>query len=789
MKGLFLICIAVMIFFSGIAQDPSAWQHRFWAAKWVTHPDAGSNAFGVYHFRKDLNLEAKPSAFLIHISADNLYQLQVNGQRVAMGPARSDPANWNYETVDLAPFLQAGSNIITATVWNFGDFRAYAQTSYETGFIVQGNGSSEAILNTPGDWKVVINPAYKPLPIDRASLQTYLAVASGEKVDGAQFTWGFDAKDASMLPWKPARTLWYPAKPKSYGTDGNWQLVQRTIPMMEDRVQDFARERSGYLMAAKGSELVKGSFPWTFAAHAKTSLILDQGTLTNAYLQLLTSGGAGAKITFTYAEAMINNKREKGNRNEITGKQLIGISDQYIADGGTDRLYSPLHYRSFRYIKVDIETTGEPLVIHSLNSRFTGYPFEEKGKFISDDKGLQRIWETGWRTARLCAMDTYMDCPYYEQLQYVGDTRIQAMISLYVAGDDRLMKKSIRDIAHSFIPDGLTQSRYPSRDLQVIPTFSLWWVCMIHDLYMHRKDDAFIREHLNGVENVLRWYEEKMAADGLLGPLSWWQFVDWSWPWVDSIRVGGVPPGASKGGSAIISLQYAYTLVRAAALMQAYGRPEQAKKYSDKANRICKDVYRLCWDASKGMMGDTPEKKEFSQHVNILAILTDAVPAAEQQTLLRKIMHDPSITQATYYFRFYLFESMKKTGLGNEYLDQLKPWYDMLDIGLTTFAENPEPTRSDCHAWSASPLYEMLSLVAGVMPESPGFSTVYIKPHPGALKNFSAVVPHPSGDIKVSLSNNQWELSLPRNLTGTFEWKEKKYALTGGTWKLPVDRQ
>jgi hypothetical protein len=784
MKGLFFLGITVMLALCSKAQDPSVWQHRFWPAKWVTHPDAGSNAFGVYHFRKDLNLEAKPSAFLIHLSADNLYLLQVNGQRVAMGPARSDPANWNYETVDLAPFLQLGKNIITATVWNFADFRAYAQTSYETGFIVQGNGAKEAVVNTPGDWKVVVNEAYQPLPIDRASLQTYVAVVSGEKVDGVRYAWGYDAADVSGLPWKPVRTLWYPAKPRSYGTDGNWQLVPRSIPMMEDQLQEFSIERSGYLLAAKGKETVKGSFPWTFAANTKYSLLLDQGTLTNAYVQLLTSGGAGAKVTFTYAEAMINNKREKGNRNEITGKHLIGISDQYTSDGGANRLYSPLHYRTFRYVRVDIETGSESLVINELNNRFTGYPFEEKGKFITEDKGLQRIWETGWRTARLCAMDTYMDCPYYEQLQYVGDTRIQAMISLYVAGDDRLMKKAISDIAHSFIADGLTQSRYPSRDLQVIPTFSLWWVCMIHDLYMHRKDDAFIREQLNGVENVLRWYEEKMASNGILGSLSWWQFVDWSWPWVDSIRVGGVPPGVSKGGSAIVSLQYAYTLVRAAELMTTYGRADMAKKYKDRAARICTDVYRLCWDETKGMFADTPEKKEFSQHVNILAILTDAIPVTRQQALLKKIMTDTAITQATYYFRFYMFESMKKTGLGNEYLAELKPWYDMLDIGLTTFAENPEPTRSDCHAWSASPLYEMLSLVAGVMPASPGFNTVYIKPHPGTLKSFDAVVPHPGGEIKVTLRNNQWELSLPKGVTGIFEWQGKKYPLAGDKWQL-----
>lgn len=786
MKVLFFVGI-MMLTVSSHAQDPAVWQHRFWTAKWVTHPDAGSSAFGVYHFRKELNLDTKPSAFLIHLSADNLYQLQVNGQRVAMGPARSDPANWNYETVDLAPFLRAGKNVITATVWNFADFRAYAQTSYETGFIVQGNGTSEAIVNTPGDWKVIINEAYQPLPINRASLQTYLAVASGEQVDGAKYAWGFDASDATDLPWKPAKALWYPAKPRTYGTDGNWQLVPRSIPMMEDQPQEFASERSGFLLALKGKETVPGSFPWTFAANTTTSLLLDHGTLTNAYPQLLTSAGAGAKITLTYAEAMINNKREKGNRNEIAGKHLIGISDQYMADGGTNRLYSPLHYRTFRYVKVDIETKAEPLVIHGLNSRFTGYPFAEKGKFITEDKGLQRIWETGWRTARLCAMDTYMDCPYYEQLQYVGDTRIQAMISLYVAGDDKLMKKAISDISHSFIADGLTQSRYPSRDLQVIPTFSLWWVCMIHDLYMHRKDDVFIRAQLNGVENVLRWYDERMTPNGVLGPLSWWQFVDWSWPWVDSIRVGGVPPGVSKGGSAIVSLQYAYTLVRAAALMQAYGRPGVAKQYQERAAKICSDVYRLCWDEKKGMFADTPEKTAYSQHVNILAILTDALPIAQQQGLLKKIMQDSSITQATYYFRFYLFESMKKTGLGNEYLKELKPWYDMLDIGLTTFAENPEPTRSDCHAWSASPLYEMLSLVAGVMPGSPGFNTVYIKPHPGTLKSFAAVVPHPNGEISVSLKNGQWEISLPRGLTGTFEWKGRKHALTGSTWRMAAN--
>jgi alpha-L-rhamnosidase len=781
----YLIALLALALFAiqvdGQSLSAEKWRTRFWNAKWIAHPEAMPNEFGVFHFRKELTLDADPLSYLVHVSGDNLFRLYVNGKMVCTGPARSDPANWNFETVDIAGHLRKGKNIVSATVWNFADHRAYAQTSYETAFILQGNSDKEFPLNTGDGWQVLMDSAYKPLPIDRAALRSYVAVASGEIVDGNRYAWGFETEKGGSLGWKQAKQLWYPAKPRSYGTDGNWQLIPASIPRPVEADQEFAAERTGYI---KSGVSFPRSFPWTFPARTKTSLLLDQGTLTNAYPQLLISAGKNAVITLTYAEALIDSKRVKGNRNEVEGKTLIGISDRYISEGSIYRMYSPLHYRTFRYVKVDIETKDEPLTINKIDSRYTGYPFEERGRFVTNDVSLQKIWDVGWRTAKLCAVDTYFDCPYYEQLQYVGDTRIQALISLYVSGDDRLMKKAIDDINNSFIPEGLTQSRYPSRDLQVIPTFSLWWVCMVHDHFMHRKDDAFIRSKLNGVENVIQWYEERMTDKGILGPLSWWQFVDWSWPWVDSIRVGGVPPGASKGGSSIITLQYAYTLARAAELMNAHGRRSQAVRYEQMAKKYAQDVFRLCWDYNKNMLADTPEKTEFSQHANILGILTNAVEQSRQKDLLQKIMKDQSITQATYYFKFYMFEAMKKTGLGNEYLGQLKPWFDMLDIGLTTFAENPEPTRSDCHAWSASPLYEMLSMVAGVMPAAPGFSKVLIKPNMGYLSSVISTVPHPAGDIKVIInkSGNKARIliELPPGLSGELEWNGQLYQVTSG---------
>ena len=73
-----------------------------WSAKWIAVPGASPFEYGVYHFRRSFDLPQKPSTFVVHVTADNRYQLFVNGERVVAGPARGDLSHWQYETVDLA---------------------------------------------------------------------------------------------------------------------------------------------------------------------------------------------------------------------------------------------------------------------------------------------------------------------------------------------------------------------------------------------------------------------------------------------------------------------------------------------------------------------------------------------------------------------------------------------------------------------------------------------------------------------------------------------------------------
>src|SRR5213076_2299000 len=124
-------------------------------------------------------------------------------------------------------------------------------------------------------------------------------------------------------------------------------------------------------------------------------------------------------------------------------KRFVGLKDELISSGNEGQVFTSLMWRTYRYIKLEVETKDEPLLINDLYGLYEGYPFQLNAHFKSDDTALDRIIETGWRTARLCAHETYMDCPYYEQLQYVGDTRIQALVSLYMSGDDRLMRNAI----------------------------------------------------------------------------------------------------------------------------------------------------------------------------------------------------------------------------------------------------------------------------------------------------------------------------------------------------------
>jgi hypothetical protein len=782
--------------------DPA---HRNWQASWITHPTAPLREPIVLHFRRGLRLAAVPASYPVRVSADNRFILFVNGKRVGDGPARGDLDHWRYERFDLAPLLKPGENLITATVWNFGVYAPLAQMSDRTAFLLEseagapGDRSSslgwEATgansISTPDGWLVKEEAGQHALPRTDKSFQEYMASGPGEEIDAARYDWNWNDPAASGAQWLPAaapiREFVYasPNKAHSADTKGNnpWGLVPDLLPVMEYTPTSAGEAVRADLPVMRGFPAA----PATVPASSHVHLMLDRKTLTTAYPKLTVSGGKGARIRLTYAEALYDKNQRKADRDAVEDRVAIGMNDSFLPDGGTHRFFEPLWWRTWRYLDLDIQTADEPLTLESLTATFTAYPFEERAKFISGDAELDKIWEISWRTARLDAHETYMDTPYYEQLQYVGDTRVQALISYAVAGDDRLARQAIAAFDQSRIPDGITRSRYPSSQPQNIPTFSLLWVGMVHDYWQYRPDPEPARAALPGTRAVLDWFATHEQPDGLLNELPWWSFIDW-------VSAGKIPTYSAKGESCMTTLEYLGALGEAADLEQALGDPLLATRYQARAAHLRAAIFDKCWNETRGMIADNPDQKNFNQQANILAVLYDVIPKNLQQDVLSRMLTiDPGtnpedILSASYYFRFYLARALDHAGVADEYLRSIDPWRKLLPLHFSTWPEVPGNTRSDSHAWTAHPIYDLLTLVAGIEPASPGFATVRIAPHLGALPSLKASYPHHEGLIEVEYQRKgagvNAIITLPGKLTGSFVFNGQSWLLNPGPNKI-----
>jgi alpha-L-rhamnosidase len=799
---------ALFIHESLIAQsiNPEILQ-KSWKAQWITGPGVAINRFnatsdltlkdyGVFKFRKTLNLKDKPASFVIHVSADNRYKLFVNGKQVSQGPARGDLYFWNFETIDIAPYLTAGNNIVAAVVWNDGPNKPEAQITHLTAFIVQGNTTLEDALNTNETWKTIKDESYQPL---RVRVPGYYVAGPGELVDMNKHVKGWYLPDQDESNWVKARVI-APGVPKSAAVNSiGWMLVPSPLPQMEMTTLRLSSTRK-----ADGVQ-VPANFPATktkvaIPANSKVMILLDQGFLTNAYPTLVFSGGRDASMSMAYSEGLYIRKNEnisgfrvptlqKGNRNEIDGKIFIGKSDSLISDGTPNQEYTPLWWRTYRYVRLMVNTKSEPLVIEDIYGTFTGYPFVQNAKLQTQNPEPGKILDIGWRTARLCAFETYMDCPYYEQLQYIGDARIQMLVSYYNAGDDRLARDGLTLMDHSRLAEGITLSRYPTDLHQEIPTFSLWWIAMLYDYYMYRPDSLFIKDKLPGERQVLSFFERYQQTDGSLKNVPYWTFTDWAqgkgWNF-------GMAPKGKAGESAILDLQLLWIYQQASQLEDKLGLKDFARLYSARAEQLKKTIQTKYWDVNKNLYADTEEKDVFSQHTNSLAILSGIISGDKATALAKKMLLDTALTPASIYFKFYLHQAMTKAGFGDDYMKWLDKWRENIAQGLTTWAETSDVSeaRSDCHAWGSSPNIEFFRIILGIESDAPGFSRIKISPHLGSLEDIEGEMPHPNGKIsvkyKLQKGSLQADINLPDHTEGTFVWKEKGYPLKAGknTFKL-----
>lgn len=779
-----------------------------WPGRWVrcSHGDVASF---VAAYKLEVSLDKALTA-RIHVSADQRYELFLNGERIGRGSERGDAANWFYETYDLN--FDVGDHVLVARVWTLDSKLAHApaaQISTRHGFLLVAEAPHTAQLSTglaPWQTQLLGGYTFAPSPFPGAG-----ELAGGTlHLDGADYPWNCERGAGNS--WQPAEAF---AKPRdSVRGSLDWGSLEEPIlrpallPPMFDQICNSgtlrhvdepqgATEKFAVVIAQNlASETdnwqawLTGNRPLGVPAHTRRRVIIDLNEYVCAYPALTVSGGRGSQVRLRWAESLYQDEkgRDKGNRDEIEGRFFIGRGDSFAPDGGDNRTFEILWWNCGRYLELLVETADEPLELQQLTLRETRYPLVMESEIELSEPKFNRVVPLMWRTLQMCAHETYMDCPYYEQLMYTGDTRLEILTTYATTRDDRLPRKALQLFAASQSFEGLTQSRYPCSSPQIIPQFSLFWVAMLHDFMLWRDDLPFVRALMPRARTIIESFLARICDEGLCQWPSGWDWVDWPDEWS---KQRGTAPNDGSGWSAINQWQLVMVLGMATDIESALGETALAARLENARHALAARTTEVFWDEQRGLFADTPSKSAFSEHAQCYAILSGLVDEEKTRRIAENLINPPyDIVRATIYFQFYLFETLRQIGRTDVLLQRLKLWYDLPDLGLRTAIESPEPSRSDCHAWSAHPLYHAFASVVGIRPAEAGFKKVIIEPQLGTLQSARASMVHPSGGfIEAQLTREgdhiRGTISLPNHFEGELIANGQRQPLQSG--KQPIE--
>lgn len=560
-------------------------------------------------------------------SADERAQLFLDGRRLIDGPERGAPEYWYFQRASFEAVK--GTHTLTVRVLSFGFQKwAYGQLSLRHGFWID---EKSGILN---DWEYQIEA-------------------------GCTFEAGFP-------DWGAFPRVHLTKEHNPLILEGKGGIWQKPAVFEDDRVL-----HSPDLPLMRYERIVpqdKGDGLFYFPEYVC------------AWAEYRFAGKGKVKIRWSetpYLDEEFNLDHLKGNKGKRNGRFFVGNFDTFEIDGELhwfDYWWHAGHY-------CQILTEGEVTVQTEFFR--TGYPYEG---FVPENN-LEKM---AFETLQACSFETYMDCPYYEQLMYIGDSRLEAICSRLISSDDRLPRKALKLLSLSQQPDGSLRSQYPSRSEQVIPSFMLIWVLMLHDHFKANGKDALTVELLPRAERLMQFMQTQ-ESEGLLS-IKGWNFVDWC---NDEAWDYGTPPGGEV--NSILNLFYVLAL-------QALAEISDDTAYAEKAQKVFKLIKEKFFDSSRGFYAADLEHRFYAEHSQVLALLAENDPILAEN--LRKNGSD--LAPCSIYFSFYYLQACLAYEMDDLAEKRLDKWRALENEGLTTFPEEFENPRSDCHAWSSHILAYLL---------------------------------------------------------------------------------
>jgi len=425
-----------------------------------------------------------------------------------------------------------------------------------------------------------------------------------------------------------------------------------------------------------------------------------------------------------------------------------------------------ISYRSLRmqsiggYTVTIINKGNKDIKIKEVSIIFTCYPITVEGSFECSDSVLNKIYEVGRHTARICRQSLHLDSPtHQENLGCTGDYFIESLIDYYLFGDTRLTRFDIvRTADYLKMMDGF----------MFHTSYSLIWIQMIKDYLIYSGDSMLWEEIQDAVHILLERFEGYIGTNGVIENPQNYMFIDWI-P-VDEFNLHH-PPKAL--GQTAVTAFYYKALTDAAELCKTMG-DEHAELYVSRAEAVKESFNRLFFDQKRCLYFDglntpsktnewlpeNPQKRYYSKHSNTLAVLYDLCEQSRQRSIMEAVMKDDTLIDVQPYFMHYVLEAVYKTGLFYKYgLNSIKRWEKLVnecDKGMKeAWGNYPGYEYDYSHAWGATPTYQLPSKLLGFKMLKPGFKEISLMPNLYGLKYAKITMPTPFGTIECNMKEGE----------------------------------
>lgn len=751
----------------------------FGRAQWIWPYDHRWDLHNAYAlFRHRFPLDRVPVRAPLFITADQSYQLYINGVFVGRGPARGYQSHWPYDEIDVARWLVPGRNVIAVRAYNpgYSNFQ-YLSAGY-AGLLVAAQWGPVRLDSGP-EWKCTLQPGLR-----RDMVQGSQQLFAQEHID-ARASWpdwmNLEFDDAAwsapkgqrpgVLPWASLEPRGIPLLFEEAHRPG--RIVGRgegaCAPGWADaRNLYILRQSEDHTHVAAEADAAHFEVPATGPGRFRSYLV-DVGRPVVGNFILHVAGGRGGEVIDLVYTEMVTPGNLKPELRFPDGSSVSFSNRLICRPGRTEhRFYHPY---GFRYVMFVVRDTATALQIAPTLGR-TGYPVERLGSFQSSDSALEQIWETCAWSQQNCMLDAYVDTPWREQAQWWGDARVQAWNTFHLSGDARLFRRGIAQIGGQTTADGLTYGHAPTMAHNcVIPDFTLIWIVTQWDYYWQTGDLQPFREQRAVIERALAYFEAHTGPDGFIHyDPRYWLFLDWT----DLPR---------DGASSIYNFWLLIALERLAAMHRLTRAPSAAQRCERWAGRLRRKLRALV-DA-RGLMHDGHDAKgrvlkSTSPHAQTLALMTQLAPgaAAAQEKFLLDYLRDesPHTAKPSAYWITYVYSLLTELGHGAEVVNHLRPrWLPMVAYGSTfeLFEDHPEFPISHSHAWSAHPLFHLMGIIGGIRQTGVAWKRITFAPR-FVGDTGGAAIPTPQGTI-----TSQWrregekirvELALPRGVTADVSW-------------------